>query len=415
MRATVSSTRRPPLPRDGAAAGSRRALGVLFVVIFVDLLGFGMIVPSLPYLARDIGADATAVGFLFAVYTAGQMLFAPLWGTVSDRIGRKPVIVGSVLAGGVALILTGVFHSSFVALFVLRGISGIAAANVSTASAYIADVTEERGRAHGMALIGIAFGLGFTFGPALGALLAPFGNDAPFYAAGALALVNGGAAIRVLREPVLSDAERAARRVKTGLSAWQAVLRNGGAREVSALYFLMTAAITVMEGTFAFYVADRFGKGAREVGLILAAMGLTVAVVQGGAVGRLSRRLGDLAMARWGLVLLGVGLGLAPLPAGIGFLVLPLLVASVGRALAHPALMALASASAGPGETGRTMGVFQSSGALARLVGPPVGGLIYTGWGISVPFLASAAIVATALVYAARVRGVVASAEGAVG
>ena len=352
----------------------------MFLVLVIELIGFGIAIPVLPFLAKDFGASGLVVGLLFAAQAAGQFALAPAWGTLSDRVGRKPVMVATLLCAAGASYLTAL-SGSLLWLFVARVLAGMAAGNVSTASAYITDVTDAEDRSKGMAVIGISFGLGFMLGPAIGAFLAQMGNALVFEVTAGISAANAVVAALVLREP----RRRRSREEVRGGAPLRALLRRSATARVLSIALVYSVSITLMESMFAYYALETFGYGPRQVGFILAGLALVMVAVQGGGVSRLSKRLGDRAMTGAGLLMLGVGVAAAVVFGEVAWLVVCLMVASVGRALAHPGLMSLTSQSVDSGSVGRVMGLFQSTNSLGRIVGPAVGGAFFL-WDPRAPF-----------------------------
>ncbi len=231
---------------------NRSALGILFVVVFVDLLGFGMVIPVMPLYAERLGASAAWTGLLSTGYSAMQFVFAPIWGRLSDRIGRRPVLLVSIVMTALAFLLYGL-AGSFAVLLVSRLFAGAATANIAIARAFVADVTPPEGRAKGMGIIGAAFGLGFVLGPAIGGILSHHSLALPGLAAAALAALNGVAAYFILPEPEQRTV-REARRRATGSPRFFAEMRRPGIRRIVLVYFLTVLAFSAMEATYAFLV-----------------------------------------------------------------------------------------------------------------------------------------------------------------
>lgn len=371
-------------------------LFVIFLVVFIDLVGFGIVIPILPYYAKTFGASATTLGWLMTSYSAMQFVFAPVWGRLSDRIGRRPVLLGSMAGIALSMVVLGL-APSLLWLFIARSFAGICGANISTATAYIADVTSEKDRAKGMGLIGAAFGLGFIFGPAIGGVLSRFGYSVPMFAAAGLSLANIVFAYFKLAEPPATLALRAQHRDRRfDRNALRETMGDPRARMAVLLFFIATVAVTQMEVTFALFMQARHGFGAQATGWLLAFMGIIMVVVQGGLIGRLSNRLGETRLILAGTIMMAMALVLMAqayllpgLLVGVGLL-------GFGNGITNPSLMSLASQGARPDRRGATMGVYQSAGSLARVVGPPAAGYLYDTFGIARPFLIAAALMATA-------------------
>lgn len=374
----------------------RSPLLVLFVVVFIDLVGFGIVIPILPYYAKAYGASALTLGWLMTSYSLMQFFFAPVWGRLSDRIGRRPVLLGSMAGSVISLLILG-WAPSLLWLFVGRTFAGICGANISTATAYIADVTDEKDRARGMGMIGAAFGLGFIFGPAIGGVLSRYGYGVPMFAAAALSAANIAFAWFQLQEPVADPAVRAAHQERRfDRSALRQTLGDSRTRAAVLLFFVVTVAFTQMEVTLALFVQARHGFGAQRTGWLLALMGIVMVIVQGGLIGRLSAWAGETRLIIAGtlvmaiaLLLVGSSLQLAPLYIGLALLAL-------GSGVTNPSLSSLASHGAAPDRRGATMGVYQSSGSLARVAGPVLAGYTYDHFGNGRPFLVAAGLMALA-------------------
>jgi DHA1 family tetracycline resistance protein-like MFS transporter len=373
------------------AAAGRSPLLIIFVVVFLDLLGFGIVIPILPYYAEAYGASALTLGWLLAIYSAMQLVFAPLWGRLSDAHGRRPILVATILGQGASLLVLG-FAPSLAWLFVGRALAGICGANLSTAAAYIADVTPEEGRARGMGVIGAGFGLGFIFGPAIGGLLSHWGYGTPMFVAAGVALAAGLFAWARLPEPPLDPQLRQGHRRSLDRAAIRESLGDTRTRIAILLFFVLTLAATQTETAFALFLESRRGYGAREAGLLLAFTGLVMAGVQGGLIGPLSRRFGEARLVAAGGLALGGALVVFATASHLALLVGSLAFLGFGMGLTHPSLQSLASLGAAPGRQGATMGVYQSAGSLARVAGPPFAGFLYDVYGNAVPFLAAAAL-----------------------
>lgn len=377
--------------------GSRAALPALFGVVVVDLIGFGIVMPILPFYAAQFGASGTELGVILTAYAAAQFAFAPMWGRLSDRVGRRRVLLSTVAGTSLALLLLGL-ASSLEWMLVARLLAGAFAANLSVASAYITDVTDESERTRFMGLLGACFGVGFVLGPALGGLLAPYGHDVPMFAAAALAAGNAVFAAFVLREPE----RRAAAAPPTGGRI--AVLRQPEVRLLCVANLLFALGVTQLESMFAYFMADRFGYDARAVAFILVGMAVVMGGVQGGAMQSLAARFAERSLVRGGCALLAASLAALAFAPTVAILLLPLAVAAVGRGVAQPALMGLASFSADAKQRGLVMGTFQSAASLARVVGPVAAGWLYDHW-LGSPFVTAAALLAVVTLLSTRLPG----------
>lgn len=326
--------------------------------------------PVLPFYAKEFGASATTLGFLLMVYAAGQFLFAPLWGRLSDRIGRRGVLLFTVAGTAASLLLLGL-ASSLVALFVARALAGAFAANISVASAYIADVTDESERTRWMGMLGASFGIGFLLGPAIGGGLAPYGYSVPMLVTAALATVNLVFAAVFLREP-----ERHAGAGGPGPTRRE-LLANPRIRRLCVANLAFALSVTQLETIFPFFMADRFGYDAREVGFFFAGIAFVMVLIQGGGIRALAARYPERSLVIGGSLLLAIGFFFLPISATVGWLLLPILASAAGRAVVQPSLMSLVSMAATREARGAVMGTFQASASLARIVGPVAAGLLY--------------------------------------
>jgi multidrug resistance protein len=375
----------------------RISLGIIFLVVFIDLIGFGIVIPILPYYAKEFGADARQLGWLLAIFSLMQFLVAPLWGRLSDRVGRKPVLLVSLLVTSLSMGVLGLAHS-LIGLFVGRTLAGVGSANISTAYAYISDVTTEENRTKGMGIIGAAFGLGFIFGPAIGGLLSPYGYSVPMFVGAALAALNLIFASFFLAEPPLSSEARSGNRVKRfDLENIRSTLADPRTRLAIGIFFLVTFALTQMETIFAIFMFETFGLNARSAGVLLAISGLIMAALQGGLIGRLAKRFGEAKLILSGLAIAAVGLlGFADSHT-LSAIVVALVILSVGHGMLHPSLSSLASMGAAPSRRGITMGVYQSAGSLARVLGPVSAGWAYDLLNPRAPFLSAFGFLVLAL------------------
>ena len=354
----------------------RSPLIVIFTTIFIDLVGFGIVIPVLPFYAEGTLFNATprTVGLLFASYSIMQLIFSPVLGGLSDKHGRRPVLLISIIGTGIGFLVLG-FAKTIFMLFVGRILDGITGGNISTAQAYIADITTEENRAKGMGLVGAAFGVGFIFGPAIGGILSQWGVNVPFFFAAALCFANAVLLYFTLPETVTAN-HPAKNRAAGGRSFRHVLtsLKQPRLAFVLIIYFLFVVSFSIMTSSFAFYTMFRFGYDAQHTGYLFAYVGLIAVVIQGGLIGRLVKRFGELPLVIFGALCFAISLFAVPFvgPAagGLAALLVGGGVFSMGNSLATPALTSLASKSAGPEQQGVVLGVTQSVASLARAVGP---------------------------------------------
>ncbi|WP_427790453.1 MFS transporter [Brevundimonas diminuta] len=404
-----------------ASSAGAPTLAVLFAVVFINLVGFGLVVPLLPFFAQSLQAEPWQITLMFSAYSLGQFFAEPFWGRLSDRIGRKPVLLITLAANAVGYLLLA-FAPTIWAAILVRLFTGLGAGNISTVQGYIADVTPPERRAGRMGLIGAAFGMGFIVGPGLGGLLAQpqmghVGYQLPiFVASGAAALAALGV-VFFLRES-RAKADPAAPRPPF-LAGLQFARTDEVVSRVLAVSLIYLAGFSAMEAAFGLWAEHRYGWTAREVGLSFMIVGLISAVNQGLVAGRLARRFGEARVLAAGMLLFGVSMVLqvtAPaawFPAGridLGLFSIPLVagwiipvimgIGACGMSLAMPNISAMISRSSPPDRQGAMLGLNMASGSMARIVGPMVAGVLYSAVGPDWPFLAGAALAVPAAVMA---------------
>lgn len=361
-------------------------------------MGFGIVIPLLPIYAERFAATPFDAGALVAVYSLMQLLFAPIWGGVSDRVGRRPVLLVSLTGSVVSYLLLGM-AGSLTTLFAARALAGIAGANIPVAQAYIADVTSEADRARGMGLIGAAFGLGMVIGPAIGGGLSLVHPRLPEWFAAGLCLVNVLLAAWRLPEslPPERRGSRGGFQHPLAPTALRAALARPGAGALMVIFFLVTLCFAVLEGTFSLAAKQLYGYDAAHVDALWVYMGLVAVVVQGGLIGRLAKWMPEARIVLLGAVALTIGLACIPLAGGVTRLLLALALIVGGQGLAGPALSSLISKAAEARSQGRVLGVSQSLSSGARVLGPAGGGSVYELAGPAAPYLAAAACAALAV------------------
>lgn len=391
-----------------SATTGRRALITVFLTILLDLIGFGMILPLLPFYAQELQATPFQIGLLFSSYSLAQLLFAPLLGRLSDRIGRRPVLLASI-AGSAASYLLFAAASSYAVLLLARWLSGMAAANYAIAQAYMADVSSPENRSRAMGLVGAAFGLGFVLGPALGGLLAHAGGPrlVPLTAA-ILSAINLLIAFFGLPESLSRELRGRQHGSWLGIASLRAAWRDSSVRGLMVLFFLVMFCFSMMEATLALFCQERFGFGTRETSWLFVFVGVVLVVVQGGLLGRLVRRFGERRLIVSGIVLMAAGLALLPLTprsaplawSHAGLLLASLFLLAVGQGVHNPSSLGLLSRLTDEGSQGSVIGVSRSFGALARTLGPTAGTWIFGALGAGWPFWTASGLMLVALAVA---------------
>ncbi|MDY7225378.1 MFS transporter [Hyalangium rubrum] len=412
--------------------GRRASLRVVFGIVALDLIGFGILIPQLGVYGVKFGASPFTAGLLVSVFSLMQLVFAPVLGRLSDRYGRRPVLLLS-LTGSMAAYLLFAFAHSLPLLFLARIIDGMSGGNISTAQAYVADVTRPEERARGMGLIGAAFGLGFVLGPAIGGFMGAWGgNLAIGLFAASLAGLNLVLTFLFLPESRRVDSPSAAS--SRTLRGAALALRMPVVGHCLLLILLFTTAFAQMEGTFSVYLLSRFlssgpvpmegglfflsaqaspealAQASLRTGWLFAMVGVLSALIQGGLIRRLlpARRQEEgnhhpgresvLAVVGFGVTALG--LGLLPLAPSYGWLFPAMGLLAVGSAFANPAMSALASLHAPPERQGAVLGTYQAFGSLGRILGPALGGWLFTGFGPVAPYGTAAVLMVAGLVLA---------------
>lgn len=386
------------------AEGAPPRLTALFLAVFIGLMGFGVVLPVFPFWGRALDASPAAITIAMGAYSLGQFLGSPLWGKLSDRFGRRPVLIWSLVGGLISYLLmaqaTDIWGLGLARLF-----GGLMAGNIAVAFAYVGDVVPEAGRPKAMGLLGAAFGLGFIFGPAIGGLVA---GNAPgaaefarvAYAAAAITAVAVLAVWWQLPESLSAD-RRAATRAAGGGPATLPLLR---AKPVVAglmlLVLLVIGSAAMMETTFALFANDRLGWSPREVGLSFALIGIVSALVQGAGAAPLARRFGARTVLMGGIIAYAIGLLGLGLASGGTTVLIALSVTAAGVGIFNPAFQTLVAGATGDDDRGMVNGLTQGASAMGRIIGPGISGTIYQGLGPAMPFLLGAATMVVALAVA---------------
>ena len=381
----TATTTREPLPRG---------FWVIWSTVALDMIGFGIVAPILGRYADRFGASGFQVGLLFASFSLAQMIFAPILGRWSDRVGRKPVIVISLFGTALGSFITGAAGALWV-LFAGRLIDGASGASVSVAQSAITDLATKEQRARMLGRLGLAFGVGFVFGPAIGGLAALGGPHIPFYVAGTLALINAVAAIIRLQETRVPNKAAPTTRVHVPFRK-----RRYGA--LAGVGFFSMLAFSGFEATFSLFGGARFNLTEASTAVVFLGVGVVMSAVQGSLIGPLTSRFGSLHLLRNGLVFVSIGLLFLGAAVIWPTMIVALLFMVVGAGISNPSLTALVADSAHEDRRGEALGIQQSASALARVIGPPLAGLAFDHVGIGAPFTFGALIYVLAIGIAFR-------------
>lgn len=369
---------------------------IIFVTVFIDLLGFGIIIPLLPFYAESFGASALTIGLLGTSFSLMQFLFSPLWGRWSDRVGRKPIILVGLMGSCLSYLVLALAGSIWM-VFAARIVGGIAGANIPTAQAYIADITTQENRARGMGMVGAAFGLGFIFGPALGGVLSHFSPQTPMWFASALCLANFIAAWVLLPESRrASDETKGLGR----LEAFRHALTKPTLVLLLVLYFLVTLAFSGFEATFALFSEAAFGFKAATIGFVFTFIGVILSIVQGVLVGKVVKRIGERRLIPVAMLAIATGLGLLPFVGSVATMLAALGVLAMGMGFNSPALTSMVSRVSDPNDQGGVLGLASSLASLGRVIGPAWGGFLYDAYGDRTPYVSAAGLMLIASVVA---------------
>lgn len=407
-----------PAPKAKAKAP---ALAMLFLIVFINLVGFGLVVPLLPFFAQSLDAEPWQITVMFSAYSLGQFFAEPFWGRLSDRIGRKPVLLITLIANAVGYLALAFAPNIWMAI-AIRLFTGLGAGNISTVQGYVADVTPPAERAGRMGMIGAAFGMGFIVGPGLGGILTQpqlghVGYLLPIFVASALAALAAVGVVFFLKES-RAKADPAAPR-----PAFLSGVHDARADPVVSRVLLVTliymAGFSAMESVFGLWAEDRYSWGAREVGLSFMIVGIVSALNQGVFTGKLAKRFGETRVLATGMLLFGsslvlqvlapaawfpavsLDLGLFTLPVAQGWIIpIVMAIGACGMSMAMPNISAMISRATPPDRQGAMLGLNMAMGSIARIFGPLVAGALFSGLGHDWPFLIGALLTVPAAMIA---------------
>lgn len=384
-------------------SSKKSQLAVIFFTVFIYLVGFGIVIPIIPILSRDFGATALQTGLLLSVYSFMQFLFAPFWGRLSDRWGRRPILISCLFLEGLSYLIFA-WARTLEMLFVARILAGFFGASLSTASAYISDITPPHERSKGMALIGAAFGLGFVVGPALGGALAIWGQQisqekhfdtsfAAYWVAG-ICFLTFAFALKYLKESLHTKGNSPRKH------RW-ALMRHYFSKALVGklmwIFGLSSLAMSAMEATLILFMGEKFQWSVKEVSFGFAYIGVIIVFTQGFLVRKLLPLWGERKVLRLGLTLLTIGLAGIAIAPNLFWMAVTMTLLSLGNGLSNPSILGSVSLLTPVEEQGSAMGVTQSMASLGRIIGPAIGGFLFQKMSISSPFLASGLLGALAL------------------
>lgn len=365
---------------------TKRALPILFLVMFLVMIGFGIIIPVLPFYAEEMGASPTQLGLLMAVYSLMQLIFAPFWGKLSDRIGRKPIMMIGIAGLSLSFFMQAMATELWM-LFAARIIGGLlSSANMPTAMAYVADITTPENRGKGMGIVGAAVGLGFVFGPAIGGIFSKSSMSMPFYLAGTSSLITLVIIFFLLKESLQKN--NADGNQSNKQSRWKAF--TGPASVLFLLQLLISLSLSGLEATFAYFAAKRAGLGAIQLGYIFMIMGFAGALVQGGMVGRLTKKYGEGKVIQGGIIVSAIGFALILLVDSFTTAAIFLSIFGIGNGVIRPSVSSLLTKTTDAGH-GSATGLLSSFDSLGRIAGPPLGGWLFS-LSIGLPYISGAII-----------------------
>lgn len=400
------------MPEEAAKKKGFPPILIIFLTVLIDMIGFGIVIPILPFYSMQFHASPWQIGLLFGSFSLMQLFSAPMLGRWSDRIGRRPILLMSILGTAISFLILGLANSLWM-LFLGRIIDGLSGGNISTAQAYIADVTPLDKRSTAMGLIGAAFGLGFVFGPAIGGLLGHYSIQLPFFVASGLALFNTVAIFFCLPESLTEERRKLHPAGGIPLSqAWKAA-QESGLGSVMLCSFLSTVGFSLVTALFTLFTANRLHWTVRDNGILFAYIGILGVLIQGGMIRRLVPRTGERPLVILGCISLALSMALLPISNSVGLVVVASSLLAIGNGFVTPLLSGLASKSTEPKSQGAVMGLMQSTSSLGRMIGPAVGGFLLNydlqhaelPYGLT-PFWFSAVLMLLALLVSFRLASV---------
>lgn len=379
---------------------TKASLSIIFITVFIDLLGFGLLIPILPtFASKELAITDFEIGIIVASFSFMQFIFNPIIGSYSDKVGRRPIILASLLITSISYIVFS-FATSFLILLFSRMLAGFGGSNIAVAQAYIADVTTEKERTKGMGMIGAAFGLGFVFGPMLGGILSQYGYEVVGYFSAGFSFLAFLFATFFLKESIVKKQTNMRRNVNVfSPKAYAVLLKDKRLAYFVLIYFVIVFSMANIYGTFALLGFKVYNFTDKEIGYLFTVIGVVGAIVQGGLLRKLSKYTGDENLVLAGIFFMMIGL--AGLPYGITFLGVAIIggFLAIGSGILQPTLLGLVSKEVNQESQGTILGLNQSLAALARVLGPLWGGIAYDYIGYQFPFLTGGLFTFFALIF----------------
>ncbi|MGK7874981.1 MAG: MFS transporter [Xenococcaceae cyanobacterium] len=383
---------------------SNRLMLVLFLTVFIDVIGIGIIIPLLPFYAKHFGASPAIITLLFSCFSLMQFLFSPFWGSLSDHMGRRPILLLSIGGSCLSYLWCGLANSLWM-LFASRLLAGFMGGTIVTAQAYISDITTPDNRAKGMGMIGASFGLGFTLGPAIGGLLAgsyteQVNYQLPLLAASGLSLLGFIFAFFTLPKSNQQTSEKPIKTIAGSkrLSGLIETLKSPLINVLIGVFFLIGLGLVGVQTILALWLESQFVWGPQQVGYLLMFCGVLATILQAQMIGILNKRFGEVNLLVAGLILLGMGLFLIPFSTSLILLLGAMSCLTIGDCLSKTATRSLLSQLAEPYETGKILGMAQSASSLGTIAGPIFAGFAFVVIGKNSPFFNAAFLILIATI-----------------
>ena len=370
----------------------RKQLTTIFLIVFIDILGFGIILPLLPFIAEKYHASPAQVGLLVATYSLFQFIASPILGRLSDRYGRKKLLIISQIGSAIGFLMLG-FANTLPLLFLSRIIDGITGGNISIAQAYIADITDTKNRAKGMGVIGAAFGLGFMLGPAIGGVLSKVSFSTPAFFAAAVALITAITTKMFLRETVNINKTIKSKSTNLSFNKLIQILTIHPLGLLIVVFFIISLGFSGMQGIFALWAERSLNFGPTQMGYMFAYIGFMAIIMQLRVLPIVIKKFGERRTLIYSIPILSLGFLLIPFSRNWPILLVANTLMITGNSLSGPTIQAIASENVDKREFGGTLGVLQSGASLGRIIGPVYAGQLFNTFNKDIPFISSSIII----------------------